>query len=109
MASLIHLTVFLFLPLVQPLDGVPDLTYRADPNYQLRNRAMTIPPPQLAALKALYVATGGDQWKINTGWNDPNADPCQWHGVGCDAVNGVVQQVILSSNNLVGTIPPELG
>jgi hypothetical protein len=36
---------------------------------------------------------------------------CEWHGVGCESVdnNTSVTYLDLNSNNLVGTIPPEIG
>ncbi|GMN07104.1 hypothetical protein MTsPCn5_24930 [Croceitalea sp. MTPC5] len=65
-----------------------------------------------AALMALYDATNGPNWTVNTNWG--SALPIdQWHGVTTDA-NGCVTQLILDTptntgNNLVGTIPAELG
>ena len=63
--------------------------------------------PDRAALAALYNAAGGPRWKNRTDWMTamPLGD---WHGVSTDAAGRVVA-LELSSNGLVGTIPPEFG
>ena len=63
--------------------------------------------PDRAALVALYNATDGDNWTNNTNWlsDEPLDD---WYGVTTDA-EGRVTRLTLSSNNLAGTIPSELG
>ena len=60
-----------------------------------------------AALVALYDATGGSTWTINTNWSTA-ADLSEWHGVNTDAT-GRVTEVSLSQNMLSGEIPAELG
>jgi len=65
-----------------------------------------IPKSECDALVALYNSTGGDNWTDHTGWNVTNM-PCSWYGVSCSG--GHVSQLSLSSNQLTGTIPPELG
>jgi len=70
------------------------------------------------ALRELYLNTDGDNWTDRTGW--PNAtffymnptrpfsiDVDTWYGVTVDD-NGCVIELRLFSNNLNGTIPPEL-
>ncbi len=68
--------------------------------------------PDFAALIALYNSTDGANWTNNTGWADGAAgtdcDVCSWHGVYCDG-NGRVAQLYLYANNLVGTLPTEIG
>ena len=67
------------------------------------------------ALKALYNATDGANWTTRTKWGKgtkaaqaPTATELDsWHGV--TVANGRVTQLRLGSNNLTGTIPPELG
>ncbi len=64
-----------------------------------------------AALVALYVATDGDNWTNNTNW-DINANPTpgelnDWYGV--TVSQGEVSRLIMQDNNLVGTLPAELG
>lgn len=65
-------------------------------------------PTERDALVALYNSTDGDNWKDNTNWLV--GDPCidLWFGVKCDGSFSVVG-ITLSTNNLIGTIPPELG
>ncbi len=60
-----------------------------------------------AALVALYNSTAGDNWSNNTNWNS-NEPLGDWHGVTTDS-SGRVTNVDLPTNNLCGTIPPELG
>jgi Leucine-rich repeat (LRR) protein len=58
------------------------------------------------ALVALYNSTNGASWTTNTNWLQDD-QPCFWHGVNC--VNGLLTELLLSDNNLSGTIPAELG
>jgi Leucine-rich repeat (LRR) protein len=64
------------------------------------------------ALLALYNATDGPHWRDNTGWRDavPGVvqDVSGWFGLTIDHV-GHVNQLLLSGNNLTGTLPNELG
>jgi len=65
-----------------------------------------IPSAECEALVTLYNSTDGDNWTDNTGWKVTNT-PCNWYGVSCSG--GQVSQLSLSSNQLSGPIPPELG
>lgn len=56
------------------------------------------------ALIALYDATDGANWNITWDLNQPMTS---WYGVTL-SIDGCVTQLDLSSNNLNGTIPPEL-
>ena len=68
---------------------------------------MSLEAQDRAALIALYEAAGGANWKFSDNWlSDAPLD--QWHGVQTDA-DGRVFALDLSYNDLVGTIPPELG
>ena len=58
-------------------------------------------------LVALYEATGGSNWITSDKWLT-DAPLNAWHGVETDA-SGRVQGLNLSSNDLTGEIPPELG
>jgi len=67
------------------------------------------------ALKALYESTDGDNWEDNKDWdevtnNNPtsNCDLDDLHGVSVDE-EGRVDKLSLTSNQLNGNIPPELG
>jgi Leucine-rich repeat (LRR) protein len=65
-----------------------------------------IPSTECEALVAFYNSTDGDNWWDNTGWNVTNT-PCNWYGVSCSG--GHVSKLSLSSNQLNGAIPTELG
>jgi len=59
-------------------------------------------------LSAVYVATGGEGWITNDGWDErkDNISFCEWHGVVC--VSEDVQSVKflnLGGNHLQGTLP----
>jgi len=77
-----------------------------------------IPDIERAALIDLYNSTNGDSWIDNSGWKlaplaaDGFAMPGTegtWHGVTCDIAGEHVDKIVLASNNLMGSIPPELG
>ncbi len=63
--------------------------------------------PDYAALAAFYNATGGANWNTRTNWLS-SAALNTWHGVSTD-VDGRVTEIDLQSNDLAGTLPPELG
>jgi len=65
-----------------------------------------IPQAECEALVALYESTDGDNWTDNTDWLATNT-PCSWYGVTCESAN--VTWLSLSSNQLSGSIPPEIG
>lgn len=67
------------------------------------------------ALKQLYSLTNGDDWKINTNWDilkqDTIPEDCSLrglHGITFD-ITGRITAVNLYDNNLVGTLPDEIG
>ena len=64
-------------------------------------------PTDRAALVALYNATSGPNWTINTNWLT-TAALSEWYGVTTD-VDGRVTHVYLAQNELNGEIPVELG
>ena len=64
------------------------------------------PGEELKALQAIYNATNGTNWNRNDGWLSEKL-PCEWYGITC--VDGVIVEINLSSNNLDGSIPPEIG
>jgi histone H3/H4 len=61
---------------------------------------------QRYALATLYYSTNGDSWVNNASWLD-DGDECDSFQVEC--TDGVVASLNLSSNNLFGMIPPEIG
>ena len=60
-----------------------------------------------AALVALYDSTDGANWTNNTNW-DTTATLGNWYGVETNS-NGRVTGLELTGNNLVGTLPADLG
>ena len=65
-----------------------------------------LPQQECDALVSFYDSTDGANWNNNTSWNTPT-DPCDWFGVSCSATN--VTNLVLERNNLIGSIPAELG
>lgn len=63
--------------------------------------------PDRAALVALYNSTTGSVWQQDRNWNTV-ADIGTWYGVETNSA-GRVTGLVLDDNNLVGTLPPELG
>ncbi len=63
-------------------------------------------------LRALYIATDGDNWRNNTNWNVTDgsvvtaASLAAWHGI--EVAMGRVTKVRLPENRLAGVLPPEL-
>ena len=84
---------------VTPTDGTPTLTYTATIFREGEDRA---------TLMALYNSTGGASWTDKTGWGDSGVAIGMWYGVMTDG-NGRVTDLELSSNNLRGTLPADLG
>ncbi len=65
-----------------------------------------IPPSEYAALYMLYISTDGNNWTDNTNWLS-GFPASSWYGI--TVADGHVIGVVLPSNNLTGSIPPELG
>ncbi|MEN8218678.1 MAG: leucine-rich repeat domain-containing protein [Pseudomonadota bacterium] len=65
-----------------------------------------IPSTECEILIELYNNTGGTNWRHNAGWNVTDM-PCSWYGVECSG--GHISRLSLSSNQLTGSIPTELG
>lgn len=55
------------------------------------------------ALKEIYEALGGPNWRVNDGWGT-DADLGEWHGVTTDG-QGRVVAIVLQSNGLEGDLP----
>lgn len=85
-------------------------------------------PLQRFVLATFYYAMQGSQWRDQEYWLEDGTDPCDWHttfyGVICtkgerrrrslrqlerSAPRRHYQRLSLFQNNLVGTLPPELG
>ena len=67
-----------------------------------------IPLTECQALEALYNSTNGTSWTNNTNWLQTNT-PCSspWYGVTC--VSSHVTSLDLDTNQLIGSIPYQLG
>ena len=64
------------------------------------------------ALMDVYVATAGWGWTNSGGWGSTSGTPCDgggWYGVACDAGGARVVGLVLSQNNLVGSLPDSIG
>jgi Leucine-rich repeat (LRR) protein len=68
-----------------------------------------IPASERAALVALYNATEGASWTTNTGWLGAAGTECEWYGITCDEGDNHVTRLDMPNNNMVGTLPPEIG
>lgn len=67
----------------------------------------SIPESDSLALVALYNSTNGDDWYSNYNWLSGPVNT--WYGVSTDDFTGEVTEIWLYSNNLVGSIPAEIG
>ena len=96
----------MFLPVAgMPYNTMSFTAAQSDP-YIPCNQQTSIPTAECEALIAIYDATNGPNWSNNTGWL-VYPDPCFWSGVSC--FNGNVTTLTLSSRNMVGDIPSEVG
>ncbi|MDR0430904.1 MAG: T9SS type A sorting domain-containing protein, partial [Tannerellaceae bacterium] len=65
-----------------------------------------IPEAEIAALRAIYQSTNGDEWTYIWNINDPYSVG-SWHGLSVN--EGHVHGIDLKNNNLTGTLPANLG
>lgn len=68
-----------------------------------------IPIRERNALQALYNSTAGNVWVNKRNWNGPPGDEKNWYGITCDNENTTVVEIDLKDNNLIGTLPADLG
>ena len=61
------------------------------------------------ALAILYYSTDGPNWVRQQSWFVEDMSPCSWFGITCDPSGTDVVQIGLERNNLVGSLPIELG
>lgn len=59
------------------------------------------------ALASLFYYWKGSNWNSAKNWLSSES-ACEWEHISCDALTGQIQEITLDSNNLVGTIPPEI-
>jgi hypothetical protein len=64
-----------------------------------------LPTAERDVLVAIYNATGGPNWTNHTGWLGKPRTECGWYRVQCDAAGDHVIRLVLSSNNLTGSLP----
>lgn len=78
-------------------------TIYLDENQSLQEREL-----ELDALRALYDATDGDNWKDNTNWFS-DKPLWEWYGLRTHGPENKVYYIDLQNNNLKGHIPNEIG
>jgi hypothetical protein len=66
------------------------------------------------ALSQLYTSTGGSSWTSKVRWmENTGINPClgleSWYGITCSASDNRIVKLLLAQNNLVGTLPSQLG
>lgn len=66
-----------------------------------------VPVADSLALVALYNSTNGPSWTDNTNWLQPGHPVSEWYGI--TVINGLVNTIRLTGNNLVGSIPTQIG
>lgn len=59
------------------------------------------------ALASLYYSWAGENWVSAEKWLS-SENVCDWEHIQCDSITGDINEINLESNNLVGTIPPEI-
>ena len=115
------------MPVLEGLEGLTNYFFEQPVHENVvleeigQEEALTCSLDDYNALMALYNATNGASWTNNggdngTAWGDPyNAGTCghcDWYGVTCNAADRV-ESIALSGtfagNNLIGTIPSEIG
>lgn len=67
-----------------------------------------LPPPQRAALRDLYTATDGPNWRESLSWLEAEGSECSWHGVTCSPSGDTVVGLDLSGNGLIGVVPASI-
>ena len=101
---------FLYGTLVVVLILISAVLFFAKPTLAINTFSCTdvteISQLECEALVALYNSTNGPGWTNNTNWLVTNT-PSDWYGV--TVTTGHISQIILQYNNLMGTMPAELG
>lgn len=59
-------------------------------------------------LSQFYDALGGSRWTRKDRWKSTSAPVCNWFGVRCSTDGKHVEQIVLPTNNLIGTVPTEI-
>eukprot|EP00542_Grammatophora_oceanica_P017259 CAMPEP_0194048186 /NCGR_PEP_ID=MMETSP0009_2-20130614/26774_1 /TAXON_ID=210454 /ORGANISM="Grammatophora oceanica, Strain CCMP 410" /LENGTH=398 /DNA_ID=CAMNT_0038694001 /DNA_START=55 /DNA_END=1251 /DNA_ORIENTATION=- len=58
-------------------------------------------------LAVIYYAMGGDDWTNKDNWLGGDI-VCEWHGVECNRFQEHIEEIDLSANNLVNSIPDQI-
>lgn len=69
---------------------------------------VVLPGDQRQALRDLYLALDGANWRHQLGWMNAEGTECRWQGVRCNAAGDSVVGLDLSANRLVGELPASL-
>ena len=81
----------------------PDTTSTV--KYSICDTQTDIPVIECEALVAIYIVTDGDNWTNNSNWG--TSDVTSWFGI--TVGGGIVSNISLTTNNLSGNIPAEIG
>lgn len=84
----------------------PDWHQRQNSHFDGCDVVTEIPQSECEALIALYNSTDGENWTDNTNWLVSNT-PSDWYGVIVES--GHITEIVLRENELLGSIPVELG
>lgn len=83
---------------------LPNLTLESQPITVFLNPAEH---PDFEALELLYNSTSGWSWLNNDNWLNTNEPISTWHGI--TEENGRVTRIDLNNNQLIGSLPDEIG
>ena len=67
--------------------------------------AVDVPPSECEALVSFYISTNGVSWTNHANWMSSTTID-DWYGV--VVTSGHVEKLLLASNNLTGSLPPEI-
>ena len=59
-------------------------------------------------LAVVYFSTNGASWFNSSNWLTPESE-CNWYGIGYETLPGVINMIDMSSNNIKGSLPSEIG
>jgi Leucine-rich repeat (LRR) protein len=75
----------------------------------VNNSNLQVPADERAALVELFNTAKGVGWRHHERWIDNVGTECTWYGVSCSPGKNHIIGINLFGNNLIGTIPSELG
>ncbi|MGY6588190.1 MAG: CotH kinase family protein [Wenzhouxiangella sp.] len=74
----------------------------------LATELVLLPEAQRDALRALYQATDGPNWRRQLNWMGAIGTECDWEGVVCSDDRSTVERLALPARGLFGELPPAL-